>query len=66
MQDRLGRPLYIGEVVSVTGHDELSIKVNWIILGYIDHPMEIEVILKNFIDGSIAFVSILDIEKEFF
>lgn len=66
MQDRLGRPLHIGEIVSVTGHDELPIKVNWIVMGYINDPMMVEVILKNFIDGSVTFISILDIEKEFY
>jgi hypothetical protein len=65
MQDHLGREIRIGELVSVSGHPELDIKVNWIVMGWIDNGVAVEAILQNFIDGSTAFVNILDLEKEF-
>lgn len=65
MQDRLGREIRLGELVSVMNHPELEIKCNWEVKGFIDEGMAIEVILLNFIDSQIAFINILDIEKEF-
>lgn len=66
MLDRLGRQIRIGELVSVRNHPELQIKINWEVKGFIDEGMAVEVILLNFIDNQIAFINILDIEKEFY
>lgn len=65
MQDRLGREIHIGELVSVVGHEELSIRCNWEIKGFIDQGIAVEAILFNFIDGKVAFINILDLDKEF-
>lgn len=66
MQDRLGRQIKVGQLVSVTNHLELSIKVNWIIMGFINNPLNVEAILQNFISGDVEYIDIMDLEKEFY
>jgi hypothetical protein len=66
MQDRLGRQIKNGDLVSVSNHPELIIKVNWIIIGFVSHELVIECILQNFISGDVVYVNILDLEKEFY
>ena len=65
MQDRLGRSIRIGELVSISNHPEVCPKVNWEIIGWINHPLVVEVILKNFLTQDIIYIDLLDIEKEF-
>ena len=64
MQDRLGRQIQVGDLVTIINHPELNIKVNWEIVYFIDHGIIVEATLKNFINGEIAYVSLLNIEKE--
>jgi len=66
MLDRLGREIRIGELVAVKDHPELSIKVNWVVLDFLEYTLSVDVVLQNFISGEIRFINILDIEKEFF
>lgn len=66
MLDRLGREIRIGELVSVKDHPELKIKVNWMVLDFMEYTLSVDVILQNFVTNEIRFINILDIEKEFF
>lgn len=63
MQDRFGKEITVGAFVKVADYINISPHSNWIVMGFINNPLAVEVILQSFIDGSVTFVSVLDIEK---
>lgn len=65
MLDRIGNEIKVGQLVTIVNHPEVELKVNWIIIDFIDYGTAIDSVLQNFITHETRFIPLLDIIKEF-
>lgn len=66
MQDRLGREIRVGEIVKIVNPTiEVPLHNYFIILGFLDQGLVVEVILQQYHGDDVRFINILDVERPF-
>lgn len=65
MKDKNGNELRIGEIVKIVGDHSVPIRNYFIIKGFIQHPTVTEAVLLHYVDNTVEFVPLSEIEKPF-
>jgi hypothetical protein len=66
MQDRNGKEIRVGEVVKIVNPSiEVPLYNYWIILGFLDQGLTVEIILQQYNSNEVRFINILDVERPF-
>lgn len=65
MRDRLGNDLHVGEIVKIVGNHIVPMQNYWKISAFIQYETATEAVLCHFIDNTVEFIPLNDIEKPF-